>query len=295
MLGAAFGLGFILGPAIGGFLGKIDPRLPFFAAAGLAALNFCYGLFVLPESLDKEHRRRFDWKRANAFGAFAHLAKVPYLAWFMAALGFFNFAHWVYPSTYNYFAAVTFNWDPDMIGLSLAAVGVGSAIVQGALVGPFIKRFGATRAVIFGFLVTIAVFAAYAFVRQGWMMFVIIPIGALSGVLGPAMNQIMTSRAPKNAQGELQGAIASVQALANVLAPLAMTQTFFYFTHANAPFFFPGAAFALASIMCALSLIPLFRGLSMVPKVEQQPADPPGEAPPESAEKVPDAPGLGAH
>jgi DHA1 family tetracycline resistance protein-like MFS transporter len=219
---------------------------------------------------------------------------VPYLAWFMVALGFFNFAHWVYPSTYTFFAGVTFNWGPDMVGLSLGAVGVGSAIVQGALVGPVIKKFGATRTVIFGFVVTIAVFAVYAFVREGWMMFLIIPIGALSGVLGPAMNQIMTARAPKNAQGELQGAIASVQALANVFAPLAMTQTFFYFTHAGAPVFFPGAAFALASVMCALSLIPLMRGLSMVPKVEEQPADPAGEAPPED-DTLPDAPGLGAH
>jgi DHA1 family tetracycline resistance protein-like MFS transporter len=289
MLGAAFGLGFILGPALGGFLGEFDPRFPFFGAAALAALNFCYGLFVLPESLDKEHRRRFDWKRANALGAFAHLSKVPYLAWFMVAMGLFNFAHWVYPATYNYYAAVNFNWDPGMIGASLAAVGVGSAIVQGALVGPVIKKFGATRAVIFGFLVCVAAFAAYAVIRDGWLMFVIIPIASLSGVLGPALNQIMTARAPKNAQGELQGAIASVQALANVFAPLAMTQVFFYFTHSGAPFYFPGAAFALASVMCAISMLPLLRGLKIAPKIEAQPADPPGESVPPPSEAAPDA------
>jgi DHA1 family tetracycline resistance protein-like MFS transporter len=125
------------------------------------------------------------------------------------------------------------------------------------------------------------------------MVFIIIPIGALAGLLGPALNQIMTSRAPKNAQGELQGAIGSVQALSNIFGPLAMTQSFFYFTHSNAPFFFPGAAFALASIVCALSMIPLLRGLKTVPKIEEQPADPPGETvPPEAgpqAGKAPDA------
>lgn len=283
MLGAAFGLGFILGPAIGGILGKIDPRFPFFAAAALAAVNLLYGLFVLPESLDREHRRRFDWKRANAFGAFKHFSKVPYLAWFMLALGLFNFAHWVYPATFNYYAAVNFNWDPDMIGVALAVVGVGSAVVQGALVGKIIKRHGATRTVIFGFIICIATFSAYGLVRQGWMIFVIIPIGALAGVLGPALNQIMTARVPRNAQGELQGAIASVQALGNVFAPLAMTQTFFYFTHAGAPVYFPGAAFMLAAIVCTVSLLPLIQGLRTVPKVEEQPPDPSGEAVPEES------------
>lgn len=283
MLGAAFGLGFILGPAIGGFLGQFDPRFPFFASAALAAVNFCYGLFVLPESLDKEHRRKFDWKRANAFGTFAHLAKVPYLAWFMLALGLFNFAHWVYPSTFSYFGAVRYGWDPAMLGWSLAAVGVGSTIVQGGLVGPVIKRFGATRTTVFGFVICIVTFAAYALATQGWMVFVIIPVGALAGVLGPAINQIMTARTPRNAQGELQGAIASVQSLSNIFAPLAMTQTFHYFTSAQAPVYFPGAAFALASVFCAISLIPLMRGLKIAPKVEAQPADPVGEAVPQEA------------
>ena len=282
MLGAAFGLGFILGPAIGGFLGQFDPRFPFFASAGLALINFCYGLFVLPESLDREHRRRFDWKRANAFGTFRHLAKVPYLAWFMIALGLFNFAHWVYPATFSYFAGVAFGWGEGMIGLALVVVGVGSAIVQGGLVGPFIKRFGPTRTAVFGFVVCAITFAAYAAATQPWMIFVIIPFGALAGVLGPSINQIMSVRTPKNAQGELQGAIASVQSLTNIFAPLAMTQVFHYFTSPAAPFFFPGAAFAMAAIFCTISLLPLMRGLATAPKLEAQPADPPGEAPPES-------------
>ena len=283
MLGAAFGLGFILGPAIGGPLGQIDPRYPFFAAAALAAINFLYGVFVLPESLDHEHRRKFSWARANAFGAFKHFSKVPYLAWFLVALGLFNFSHWVYPSTFNYFAAVRYSWDPGMIGWTLTAVGVGSAVVQGLLVGWAIKKFGPTRTVIFGFIVCILTFAAYSMATQGWMVFLIIPFGAFAGVLGPALNSIMTARVPRNAQGELQGAIASVQALGNIFAPLAMTQTLYFFTHSGAPFYFPGAAFTLASIVCAISLLPLFQGLRTVPKLEEQPPDPAGEAVPDEA------------
>lgn len=236
---------------------------------------------MLPESLDRENRRRFDWARANALGAFRHFAKIPYLAWFLVALGLFNFAHWVYPSTFSWFGAVRYGWDEGMIGWALAAVGVGSAIVQGGLVGRWIKRFGATRTVIFGFIVCIVTFGAYALATEGWMVFVIIPFGALGGLLGPALNQIMTSRVPRNAQGELQGAIASVQALANVFAPVAMTQTFFYFTHSAAPFYFPGAAFALAAVVCTISMIPLIRGLRTVPKIAGQPDDPRDEGVPD--------------
>jgi DHA1 family tetracycline resistance protein-like MFS transporter len=275
MLGAAFGLGFILGPAIGGFLGQFDPRAPFFAAAALAALNFLYGVFVLPESLDREHRRAFDWKRANALGAFRHFSKLPHLAWFMLALGFFNFAHWVYPATFNYFGSVRYGWDPGMIGLALAVVGVGSAIVQGALVGPIIKKFGATRVTIFGFVGTVAVFLAYAFATEGWMVFVIIIFGAFTGVLGPALNQIMTARVARNAQGELQGAMASVTALANMTSPLIMTQTFFHFS--QPPWNFAGAAFVLAALMAALSLIPLAKGLRSAPRIEETGGPPPPE------------------
>ncbi|MDP3738605.1 MAG: TCR/Tet family MFS transporter [Hyphomonadaceae bacterium] len=283
MLGAAFGLGFILGPAIGGLLGQFDPRWPFFASAILAGINFCYGMFVLPESLDHEHRRKFDWKRANALGAFNHFSKIPYLAWFLLALGLFNFSHWVYPATFNYFGSFRYGWDANMIGWSLAAVGVGSALVQGLLVGRVIKKFGPTQMVFFGFIICIVTFAAYAFAFEGWMVFVIIPVGALAGVLGPSLNQIMTARVPRNAQGELQGAMASVQALGNVFAPFAMTQTFHFFTRPDAPFQFAGAAFLLASVVCTISLLPLIQGLRTVPKVEEQPPDPKDEAAPEEA------------
>lgn len=286
MLGAAFGLGFILGPAIGGALGQIDPRAPFFAAAGLAAINFIYGLFVLPESLAKEDRRRFDWKRANALGAFRHFSKLPHIAWFILAVGLFNFAHWVYPATFNYYGAVRYGWDAGMIGLSLGAVGVGSAIVSAGLVGPTIKRHGATRTVIFGFLVSIVAFFAYAVASEGWMVFVIIPFAALGGLLSPALNQIMTSRVARNAQGELQGAIASVQALSNMFSPIVMTQTLFYFTHSDAPVIFPGAAFVLAGLVTIISMIPLIIGLRTAPKVDPDASPPPADEQVEEAEPI---------
>lgn len=278
MLGAAFGLGFTLGPAIGGILGGIDPRFPFFAAAALAGINFLYGFFVLPESLNPEHRRAFDWKRANAFGMFKHFSKVPYLAWFLVALGLFNFSHMVYPATFNYFGEIRYGWSAETVGAALMVVGIVSALFQAGMSGRIIKKFGASTAAVLGFLTCVVTFAAYAAATEGWMVFLIIPFGALAGVLGPSMNQIMTSRVPKNAQGELQGAIGSVQSLASIFAPLAMTQTLYTFTAPGASIYFPGAAFALAAVVCAISLLPLFRGLSTVPKMESQPADPAAEA-----------------
>jgi MFS transporter, DHA1 family, tetracycline resistance protein len=267
MLGAAFGVGFTLGPAIGGLLGEIDPRAPFFASAGLAALNFLYGLFVLPESLPREHRRKFDWKRANALGAFRHFSKLPHLAWFLLAYGLFMFGHWVYPATFNYFAQYRYGWSEGMTGLALTAVGVGSAIVQGGFIGPTIKRFGATRTAIFGLSVAVAAPLGYALASEGWMVFLVIPIGSLAGVLGPALNQIMTARVEPNAQGELQGAMASVQAFGSIFSPLVMTQTFHAFTQPDAPVQAPGAAFVLAALVTALAIPPLLKGLQTTPKV----------------------------
>jgi DHA1 family tetracycline resistance protein-like MFS transporter len=287
MLGAAFGLGFILGPALGGFLGEqLGPRAPFFASAGLCAVNFLYGLFVLPESLAPENRRKFDWKRANAIGAFRHFAKLPHLAWFMAAVGLYQFAHWVYPATFNYYAPVRYGWGQDMIGLALAGVGVGSAVVQGLLVGRFIKWFGATRTALIGFILSIIAFILYAGAVRGWMAFAIMPVTALGGVLGPAMNQIMSARVARNAQGEMQGAMASVQALTNMTSPLVMTQTFFYFTHSEAPVHFAGASFVLAAVVASLSLIPLVIGLRTVPKVAETGGPPPDPAPDAEAESA---------
>jgi MFS transporter, DHA1 family, tetracycline resistance protein len=285
MLGGAFGLGFILGPVIGGFLGQIDPRAPFFAAAALAGVNFLYGYFVLPESLAPDHRRKFDWARANALGAFRHFSKLPHLSWFIAAYGLFSFGHWVYPATFSYYGPIRFGWNADMTGLALGAVGIGSAVVQVGLIKIAIARFGATRTMIFGFLIGVATYVAYGLAPEGWMVFVIVAFGSLAGVFSPALNQIMTARVERNAQGELQGALASVQALTAVASPLVMTQTLFYFTHANAPLYLPGAAFFLAALVSAFAIPALLKGLSETPKA----ADPLVEGPAFDAAQPPAA------
>lgn len=269
MIGAAFGLGFIFGPVIGGYLGKIDPRAPFFAAAGLGAINFLYGFFVLPESLAKSDRRPFDWKRANAFGAFKHFSKFPQLSWLLLALGLYGFAHWVYPSTFAYFGPIKFGWSPDMTGLALGAVGLGAAVVQAGLIRSAIKRFGATKIALFGFGIAAFAQLAYGLAPYGWMIFMLIPIGSLAGLIQPALNQILTSRVERNAQGELQGAMASIQSFGQIFAPLIFTQTLTHFSVPEAPVYFPGAAFVLASCITVIAIFPLIRGLLKTEKVSE--------------------------
>ena len=261
MIGAAFGIGFILGPVIGGFLGAIDTRLPFFGATVLSALNFLYGFFVLPESLKKEDRRTFDIRRANPFGAVKHFSRVPKVGWFIVAFGIFQFAHSVFPSTWNFYSEIRYGWSEAQIGLSLAAVGLGSALVQVFLIGPSIKRFGPVRTALSGILVMIFSLTLYTFAVEGWMIYAIIPLSAFGGVFGPSLNQIMSGLTPRNAQGELQGATASLNAFSIIFAPLLMTQTLHAFSADSAPVYLPGAAFLLAAILTAVSLIPFFLGV----------------------------------
>lgn len=261
MIGAAFGIGFILGPAIGGFLGSIDTRLPFFGAAVLSFLNFLYGLFVLPESLRKEDRRAFNIARANPFGAIQHFSKLPKVAWFIVAFGIFQFAHSVFPSTWNFYTEIRYDWGEAQIGLSLAMVGLGSALVQVFMIGPAIKTHGPVRTALFGILITVVACGLYSIAISGWMLYAIIPIGALGGVFGPALNQVMSGLTPRNAQGELQGATASLNAFSIIFAPLLMTQTLHAFSAPGAPVYFPGAAFLLAAILTAFALVPFLLGV----------------------------------
>ena len=178
MIGAAFGFGFVFGPVIGGFLGEISPRAPFFAAAGLAALNFCYGLFVLPESLAPEDRRPFDIKRANPFGAVKHFSKLPQISWFLVAAGMFFLAHTVFPGTWSVHGEIRYDWSPKQIGFSLGLVGIGAAVVQAGLMGMILKRLGTVRTALLGMGTSIVSLSAFAFAEQGWMVYAIIPLGA---------------------------------------------------------------------------------------------------------------------
>ena len=261
MVGAAFGFGFIFGPVMGGILGEFDPRAPFFAAAALALLNFCYGFFVLPESLEEEPRRPFVPSRSNPFGAVKHFSKLPHVSWFLVSAGVFFLAHTVYPSTWPIHGEIRYDWSPKEIGLSLGLVGLGAAVVQAGLIGIALKRFGAVRTALYGIIINALALFAYAFAGLGWVVFLIIPLGALGGVASPTLNSLMSTVTPKNAQGELQGASASLNSFAMIFGPMIMAGALFYFTEPGTPLHFPGAAFLLAGILTAFSIIPFLRGV----------------------------------
>lgn len=260
MLGAAFAIGFVVGPALGGVLAAIDIRLPFFAAAALAGLNFLYGLLVLPESLAPQKRRRFELARANPFGAFKHFRKLPMVMWFIVAVGIERLAHSVYPATWSYHGKIRYDWADSEIGLSLALFGVCSGLVQALLTGRAIRRFGLYRTVFIGLVINVAALMAMAFAGYGALIYIITPFAALGGIAGPALNTLMSNLTPENAQGELHGATASIGAIAMVISPLMMTQTLNAFSADNAVLYFPGAAFLLAAIITSLALIPFAIG-----------------------------------
>ncbi|MEL6858690.1 MAG: MFS transporter [Pseudomonadota bacterium] len=265
MMGAAFGFGFILGPVLGGLLGDINPRLPFFVASGIAGLNFLYGFFILPESLPEEDRRAFNLARANPFGTMAHFSKVPRVAWFIIAIGLFQVAHAVYPTTWNFHGEIRYDWSEFEIGLSLAAVGIGSAVSQALLTGVLIKRFGAMRAAIFGLAMNAAALMLFAFAEAPWMAYAIISVSAIGGVAMPAINTITSNLTPRNAQGELQGAQSSMMAFTLIFSPVLMAQTLQYFANLpdEDPFQTGGAAFFLAAVITALALIPFLIGVGI--------------------------------
>lgn len=257
MMGAAFGVGFIIGPALGGLLGELGPRAPFFAAAALAGLNFIYGYFMLPESLPKERRRPFEWKRANPLGTLTSLKRYPAVLGIAGAVFLWQLGHHVYPSTWAFFAKIRFDWPEWAIGATLAFTGVTMAIVQGFLTGRMVERFGEYRAALIGMVSGALSFLAYAFVTQGWMVYVIMTIGALQGLAYPSLNAIMSKQVPPEEQGELQGGVAAMMSLSSIFGPLIMTQALGRFSAENAPIHFPGAAFLLAFALasCALLLV----------------------------------------
>lgn len=260
-IGAAFGLGFIFGPVIGGLLGEIDHRLPFFVAAGLAGLNVIYGIFVLPESLPPERRRRFDLKRANPLGAARHFSRLPHIAWFLVAGGVYFLAHTVYPATWSVHGEIRYDWTPLQIGISLGLVGVGAAIVQAGLMGMVLKRLGLVRTALLGLTMSMTAMTGFAFALSPVIVFMFIPLSALGGMATPSINAIMSRLTPPDAQGELQGAASSLNALAMIVGPVTMNAVLFQFTHAGAPVHFGGAAFLLAAMLTGLAILIFQRGL----------------------------------
>lgn len=255
LVGAAFGVGFVLGPIIGGILGEYGPRAPFYAAAALSLINFLFGYFMLPETLKDENRRTFEWKRANPFGALKQIGAYPAVRTLLLAVFLFDIAHYVYPAVWSYYVEEVFAWSPADIGLSLAAVGIGFAFVQGYLIRVLEPKLGTGRTLLLGLCANLLAFGGLAVANEGWMVYALISFAALGALATPAFTALMSNRIPDNAQGELQGLIASAAGLSMVVSPFVMTQTFAYFSGPNAAIVFPGAPFALAGLLILASML----------------------------------------
>lgn len=255
MIGAAFGLGFIIGPVIGGILGQYGPRVPFYAASVLCLVNFLYGLFILPESLDKANRRPFNWKRANPVGSLLQLRKYPQILGLIAALIFVYIAGHAVQTNWTFFTMYKFNWTEKLVGISLGVSGFMAALVQGYLIRFIQPKLGNEKSIFYGLSLYAVGMILFAFASESWMMFAfLIPYG-LGGIAGPALQSVISSEVPKNEQGELQGALASLVSLTAIVGPPLMTNIFYYFTHDAAPFKFPGAPFFLSFILMAISAV----------------------------------------
>jgi DHA1 family tetracycline resistance protein-like MFS transporter len=249
MLGAAFGLGFVLGPALGGMLGAIDPRLVFWVAAALSLLNGLYGLFVLPESLPREKRVAFEWRRANPVGSLQLLRSHPELSGLAVAEFLAAVAHVVLPSVWVLYAGYRYGWDERAVGLSLAVVGICAIVVQAGLVGPVVKALGERRALMFGLAGGIAGFMVMGLAETGLVFSLGIPLLALWGIANPAISSLMTRHVAATEQGQLQGANSSIQGIANLVGPFVFTLTFAWSIGGGRDAHMPGAVFILAAAM----------------------------------------------
>lgn len=254
LLSAAFGVGFVLGPMLGGLLAGLDTRAPFWVAAGLAAANFALGLAVLPESLPKWKRRAFEWRRANPLGGLMQIGQLPGLGWMLMMLFFYSVSGYVYPAIWAYFTQAAFGWDSGLVGLSLTLYGLSMVVVQAGLVRPVMAWLGEVRVIVFALVLDVVTLGAFAVADQGWMVWVLTPIAALGSIATPAIAGYMSRRAGDDQQGELQGVMGSVNALSIIVAPLAMTQVFFWFTREGATTYFPGAPFVLALLLMVVAL-----------------------------------------
>jgi MFS transporter, DHA1 family, tetracycline resistance protein len=261
LIGAAFGMGFIIGPAIGGLLTGWGIRAPFYAAAILTFLNWLYGYFVLPESLSKENRRKFDWKRALPWNSLLNLKKYPAVAGLIFALTLVYLGSHAVQSNWSYFTAYRFQWTPKTIGISLAVVGALVAFVQAGLIRVITPKIGNERCIYFGLLLYAIGMFLFAAANQSWMMFVFLIPYCLGGIAGPALQATISGHVPPNAQGELQGSLTSLLSVTSIIGPLVMLNLFAYFTSVKAPMIFPGAPFVLGGILMLSSSIVAYKSL----------------------------------
>ncbi|OWP79685.1 TCR/Tet family MFS transporter [Flavobacterium oreochromis] len=255
MIGAAFGLGFIIGPVIGGVLGQYGARIPFYAAAILCLINFLYGYFILPESLATSNRRKFDLKRANPIGTFLNLKKYPKLIGLVIAVFLLHTASHAVQSNWSYFTMYQLNWNEKMVGISLGVIGILVTLVQGGLIRWINPKIGNIKSIYIGMaLYTLGMFL-FGLATESWMMFVFLIPYCLGGIAGPALQAVIASQVPANEQGEIQGILTSLISASSIIGPPLMSTVFYYFTHNEAPFIFAGAPFILGGMGMLLSTL----------------------------------------
>lgn len=272
MVGIAFGLGFVFGPLMGGLLGGTWLRAPFFAAAALTMANACWGFFVLPESLSPENRRPFTWKRANPFGTLKALGRYPVVLAMTATWFLFNLGQRALESTWVLSTAHRYGWTPRDAGISLAIVGVGAAVVQGGLVRKVVPVLGERRAFLMAGVIGVTAFTGYAFSPSGLITYLIIPIGSLAGIAGPAVQAILSKGVPASEQGLLQGGLVSLTSVTQIVGPPIATGLFGYFIGASAPVALPGASFLFGAVCMVLGLGFAARAFSRNPEPPSAPA-----------------------
>ena len=274
MIGAAFGLGFILGPALGGQLGQYGLRVPFIGAAVLSLLNWLYGYFILPESLPQKDRRPFDWKRANPVGSLMQFKRYPAIVGLIVALVLVYIAAHAVQTTWSYYSMEKFEWNEAWVGYSIAFIGLMIAIVQGGLIRVIIPKLGKQRSVYVGLMLYSIGMVLFAFATKGWMMFAFAVPYCLGGIAGPALQGIISTNVPPNEQGELQGGLTSLMSATSIVGPLIMTNLFAYFTQDGAPLIFPGAPFIMGSVLMLISAALAYRNMR---KNMKHPAKEPSE------------------
>jgi DHA1 family tetracycline resistance protein-like MFS transporter len=269
IIGAAFGLGFIIGPVIGGLLGGLGSRIPFLVTAGLTLLNWLYGFFILPESLQPENRRKFEWKRANPLGTLKSLFRYPVIAGLFVSLAFLYTAAHAVQSNWSYYTIEKFNWNETSIGISLGIVGFVYALVQGWLIRIIIPKLGQQRSVYFGLGLYAAGFLLYALATEGWMMYAFTIVYCLGGIAGPALQGIMSNNIPPTEQGELQGGFTSLMSLTSIIGPFLMNSLLFaYFTSPETPYYLPGAPMLLGALLTLISTLLARRSLKKTLKAK---------------------------
>lgn len=268
LIGAAFGVGFVAGPLLGGLLAHFGTRAPFWAAAALAFANLGLGWFVLPETVTDRIRRPFTLSRANPLGAFRAIGDLPGMGRFLTVYLLYSIALFTYPAVWPFFGEAQFGWGSKMVGLSLAVFGIGMAVVQGFLIAPMIRRFGDGRTVLIGMWIDVVSFVVLALLTNGLLALLVTPLTALGGVVGPALQGVMSRRARDDQQGELQGVLASLGAMSMIASPLVMTQVFSYFTAPATPWHLPGAPFLVAAALMLVCILLFATRKRLKPRVD---------------------------